>query len=258
MPRLPLNLPSNPLEIKGYVHSVDSFGTVDGPGTRFVVFTQGCLMRCLYCHNRDTWDLDTGPQRTAGDIIQEILPFKPFMRATGGGLTITGGEPLLQPEFVNAVFTEAKKQGIHTCLDTNGRVVKYTPLIEHLLDNTDLVMLDLKHIDEAQHIKLTGISNKWALAFAKHLAERNQPTWIRYVVVPGYTTDLKWARGLAEFLQGMHNVTKIDILPYHELGKHKWEILGEKYPLDGIHRPDDETLNAIKDVFAEYGLNAQY
>lgn len=250
-------LPADPLDITGYIHSVESFGTVDGPGTRYVVFMQGCLMRCKYCHNRDTWDLDTGPQKTVRDIITEVLPYRPFMRATGGGLTVTGGEPLLQQAFVDALFTEARKNGVHTCLDTNGRVVKFTPLLEHLLDNTDLVMLDIKHIDDGIHTALTGISNKWTLAFAKHLAERNQPTWVRYVVVPGYTTEPVWAKKLAEFLSGMHNVQKIELLPYHELGKHKWELLGEKYPLEGVSPPDSQTMATLRDIFQNAGFTVQ-
>lgn len=245
-------------EVIGRIHSVETCGTVDGPGIRFIVFMQGCLMRCKYCHNRDTWDLDTGPQRTVGELIEEILPYKPFMQSTGGGLTVTGGEPLLQPAFVAALFEEAQKHGLHTCLDTNGRVVKITPIIERVLDHTDLVMLDLKHIDEKMHIELTGISNKWALAFARYLHERGQPTWIRYVVVPGYTTDVKWAEQLAAFLEGMDNVQRLELLPYHELGKHKWELLGEKYPLEGTVRPDDRTLETLKTIFVAHGINAIY
>lgn len=221
------------MTIKGRIHSIESFGTVDGPGIRFIAFMQGCLMRCLYCHNRDTWDLHDGKEVTVEDLMKQIRSYRSFYD-NGGGVTASGGEAILQADFVAQWFKACKAEGIHTCLDTNGMVRKYTPVIDELLDNTDLVMLDIKQIDDDKHILLTKVSNHRTLQFAEYLAKRNQKTWIRYVVVGGYTDDLDSARRLAEFIKPMKNVEKVELLPYHELGKHKWEALGDTYQLDQV------------------------
>ncbi|MCL1075017.1 pyruvate formate lyase 1-activating protein [Shewanella dokdonensis] len=246
------------MAVTGRIHSIESFGTVDGPGIRFIAFMQGCLMRCKYCHNRDTWDLDDGKDVTVDELMEQILSYRPFYEASGGGVTASGGEAVLQAEFVAAWFNACKQQGIHTCLDTNGFVRKYTPVIDELLDNTDLVMLDIKQMDDAKHIDLTKVSNQRTLQFAQYLAKRGQKTWIRYVVVGGYTEDEASAEMLAEFIQPMRNVEKVELLPYHELGKHKWQAMGETYELEGVTPPSHDTMEKIKAVFTKRGINASY
>ncbi|WP_051311250.1 pyruvate formate lyase 1-activating protein [Zooshikella ganghwensis] len=248
----------DPLQVSGNVHSVDSFGTVDGPGTRYVVFLQGCLFRCKYCHNRDTWDLEGGQKKAAGDLVKEIVAYKPFMEASNGGVTVTGGEPLLQVPFVKALFIALKKEKIHTCLDTNGYATKYNQELDELLAHTDLVLLDLKQVDDKRHKALTGVSNKKTLKFAQYVAEKGIPAWIRLVVVPGYTDDEQTARQMAEFIQPMSNVEKVELLPYHELGKHKWEAFGDRYPLVGVEPPPKETLLKLQAIFSEYHIKVTF
>ncbi|QYJ80065.1 pyruvate formate lyase 1-activating protein [Shewanella acanthi] len=242
----------------GRIHSVESFGTVDGPGIRFITFMQGCLMRCQYCHNRDTWDLDGGKEISVDELMGQIISYRPFLDASNGGVTASGGEAILQAEFVAELFKACKKDGIHTCLDTNGFVRKYTPIIDELLDNTDLVLLDIKQMNDEKHIELTKVSNHRTLQFAEYLANRNQATWIRYVVVGGFTEDEASAELLADFIAPMKNVEKVELLPYHELGKHKWEAMGEDYQLNGISPPSRDTMEKIKAVFVARGINAVY
>ncbi|MCU8012642.1 pyruvate formate lyase 1-activating protein [Shewanella sp. SM74] len=246
------------MAVIGRIHSVESFGTVDGPGIRFITFMQGCLMRCQYCHNRDTWDLDGGKEVLVDELMSQIISYRPFLDASNGGVTASGGEAILQAEFVAELFTACQQEGIHTCLDTNGFVRKYTPVIDELLDHTDLVLLDIKHMNDEKHIELTKVSNHRTLQFAQYLAERNQATWIRYVVVGGFTDDEASALQLAEFIKPMKNIEKVELLPYHELGKHKWEAMGESYQLDGISPPSRETMEKIKAVFVQQGINAIY
>ncbi|MGL5410954.1 MAG: pyruvate formate lyase 1-activating protein, partial [Shewanella sp.] len=221
-------------------------------------FMQGCLMRCQYCHNRDTWDLDGGKEVQVDELMSQIISYRPFLDASNGGVTASGGEAMLQAEFVAELFKACKKEGIHTCLDTNGFVRKYTPIIDELLDHTDLVLLDIKQMNDDKHIELTKVSNHRTLQFAQYLANRNQTTWIRYVVVGGFTDDEASALTLAEFIKPMTNIEKVELLPYHELGKHKWEAMGETYQLDGVSPPSRETMEKIKAVFTEQGINAIY
>ncbi|MGL5390606.1 MAG: pyruvate formate lyase 1-activating protein [Shewanella sp.] len=246
------------MAVTGRIHSVESFGTVDGPGIRFITFMQGCLMRCQYCHNRDTWDLDGGKEVQVDELMNQILSYRPFLDASNGGVTASGGEAMLQAQFVAELFKACKKEGIHTCLDTNGFVRKYTPIIDELLDNTDLVLLDIKQMNDDKHIELTKVSNQRTLQFAQYLASRNQTTWIRYVVVGGFTDDEASALQLAEFIKPMTNIEKVELLPYHELGKHKWEAMGETYQLGSISPPSRETMEKIKAVFTQQGINAVY
>ncbi|MBV7316867.1 pyruvate formate lyase 1-activating protein [Shewanella sp. NIFS-20-20] len=245
------------MSITGRIHSIESFGTVDGPGIRFIAFMQGCLMRCLYCHNRDTWDTHDGKEVTVEDLMKQIRAYMSFY-ANGGGVTASGGEALLQIDFINEWFKACRAEGIHTCLDTNGMLRKYTPVIDELLENTDLVMLDIKQMDDDKHILLTKVSNHRTLQFAEYLAKKQQKTWIRYVVVGGHTDDIESARALAEFIKPMSNVEKIELLPYHELGKHKWDALGDEYQLNDVSPPSSDTMEKIKAVFVEMGLNAIY
>ena len=213
--------------VTGRIHSFESCGTVDGPGIRFIVFFQGCLMRCLYCHNRDTWDTHGGKEVTVEELMKDAVAYRHFMNASGGGVTASGGEAILQAEFVRDWFRACHAEGINTCLDTNGFVRRYDPVIDELLDTTDLVMLDLKQMNDEIHQNLVGVSNHRTLEFARYLAKRNQRTWIRYVVVPGWSDDDKSAHLLGEFTKDMTNIEKIELLPYHELGKHKWVAMGK-------------------------------
>ncbi len=243
---------------RGRIHSFESCGAVDGPGIRFVVFTQGCLLRCQYCHNRDTWDLRGGREASVAEILDEALSYRHFMKASGGGITVSGGEPMLQPEFVRALFSAARAEGLHTCLDTNGVTRRHSPLIDAVLDVTDLVMLDLKQIDEDIHRELVGAPNRHILAFARRLHARGQETRIRYVVVPGFTDDEPSAHRLGQFLADMDNIVCVELIPYHELGRHKWEAMGHAYPLQGTRPPPRETLQRIAAILEAYGHSTLY
>lgn len=246
------------MSIVARYHSYESCGTVDGPGIRFILFLQGCLMRCKYCHNRDTWDLDGGKEITVEELMKEVVTYKHFMRATGGGVTASGGEAVLQAEFVKEWFKACKAEGIHTCLDTNGFVRHYDQTIDELIDNTDIVLLDLKQLNDKIHQNLIGVPNKRTLEFAQYLAKRNQPTWIRYVVVPGYTDDDDSVHRLGQFIKDMKNIEKMELLPYHRLGAHKWETLGYKYELEHVQPPSKESLEHIKGILESYGKEVKY
>lgn len=218
----------------GIVHSIESFGTVDGPGIRMVVFLKGCPMRCLYCHNPDTWSMDGGTPMEAEEIIRQFESARRFY--SNGGITVTGGEPLTQMDFVTELFRIAKTHKIHTCLDTSG--ITFRPQnpssrekMERLLEVTDLVMLDIKHIDPAEHEKLCGQPLEPVLAFARYLDEKKVPVWIRHVVVPGITDNEEMLYKLGQFIGELHNVQALDVLPYHDMGKAKYEKLGMPYPL---------------------------
>lgn len=236
----------------GNIHSTESFGTVDGPGVRFVIFTQGCLLRCQYCHNADTWKIGTGKQVSVDDIMKELLSYLPFIEASKGGITVSGGEPLLQLEFVTELFKACKEKNIHTCLDSSGgnfhNEPNYLRKLDELLQYTDLVMLDLKHIDLEKHIKLTGKPNTHILEFAKYLDEKRIPVWIRHVLVPGVSDDEKDLQNLSNFILSLSNVEKIEVLPYHKLGVYKWEALGLEYPLEGVETPTDESVKRAEEI----------
>lgn len=215
----------------GHIHSTESFGTVDGPGIRFVVFFQGCPLRCKYCHNPDTWAFGKGKEITAEELMAEYDSYKEFLKS--GGITATGGEPLAQPKFLAELFSLAKSKGVHTCLDTSAGV--YNPeehsKIDEVLKYTDLVMLDIKHIDPEEHKKLTGLDNKNILAFAEHLRDLNIPVWIRHVVVPEITDNDDELFRLGEYLATLTNLKALDVLPYHDMAKSKYKELGIDYPL---------------------------
>lgn len=221
----------------GYVHSLESFGTVDGPGIRLVVFLQGCPLRCLYCHNPDTWEKGKAEKKSVDDILREYDKNRNFYKR--GGITVTGGEPLLQLDFVTELFRRAKEQDIHTCLDTSGITFnKDNEIIkegfDELLKYTDLVMLDLKHIDPEKHKALTGSDNRNVLSFAEYLSEKGIPLWIRHVVVKGYTDDKEDLKRLGRYLAHLRNLKALDVLPYHTMGKNKYKELGISYPLEGV------------------------
>lgn len=240
--------------MEGYIHSTESFGTVDGPGIRFVVFLQGCPMRCLYCHNPDTWTPKKGEKRSVESILKEYDSYKEFLR--NGGITCTGGEPLLQINFVTELFEKAKEKGIHTCLDTSGVTfnAENADIVEkfrRLMKSTDLVMLDIKHIDPEEHKKLTGYSNENILAFAEFLRDEGVELWVRHVVVPGITDKEQDLHNLGYFLGGLRNLKALDVLPYHTMGKAKYKELGLEYPL-GDTPPAEKSLALwAKDVIME-------
>lgn len=231
----------------GKIHSVESFGTVDGPGIRFVVFMQGCTLKCKYCHNRDTWDTHSGTEISVQELVKQILNYKTYIDNSGGGVTVSGGEPLLQAEFVTELFKNLKSIGIHTALDTAGSI-PISNQIKDLLKYTDLVLLDIKHIDNEKCINLTGFSNKNNLEFAKYLSNLKIPVWIRQVLVPGYTDDKFDLQKLKKFLDTLENVEKIELLPYHDLGKFKWKEIGETYELENVLPPNKEDIDKAKNI----------
>jgi pyruvate formate lyase activating enzyme len=237
--------------MEGFVHSTESFGTVDGPGIRFVVFLQGCPMRCQYCHNPDTWKPCTGEKRTVESLLEEYDGLKEFLKS--GGITVTGGEPLMQMEFVTELFREAKKRGIHTCVDTSGIFYRESNRAEYdeLMKYTDLVMLDIKHIDDEEHKKLTAQSNKHILEFAEYLRDIGKDVWIRHVVVPGITLKEKPLHDLGYFLGGLTNLKALDVLPYHTMGIVKYEQLGMEYPLEGVDPATKEQAVWAKNIIFE-------
>ena len=228
------------------VHSIETFGTVDGPGIRYVVFLQGCHLQCKYCQNRDTWDINSGKYISVEELVNNIKKYITYITPRGG-VTISGGEPLLQPYFLITLFKELKKLGIHTAIDTSG-MVEITDTIKELLSLTDLVLLDIKHIDSKKCKNLVGFSNEKELTFAKYLSDNNIPIWIRQVLVPGYTDDEKDLLKLKDFLSSLKTVQKIELLPYHNLGKHKWEALNKAYPLENIQPATQDDVERAKKI----------
>ena len=229
------------------VHSIESFGTVDGPGIRFVLFFQGCNLQCKYCHNRDTWDINGGEYKSLDEIVEKIKKYKNYIIPSGGGITVTGGEPLLQVKFLIELFKKVKQEGITTCIDTSG-MINITTDIKELLQYTDLVLLDIKHIDDEKCKQLVGASNKKEIEFAKYLSENNIKMWIRQVIVPGYTDDEKDLIKLKEFLKTLKTVEKVQLLPYHDMGKFKWEKLGQKYELENVRQANDDDIKRAKEI----------
>ncbi|MCC0672082.1 pyruvate formate lyase-activating protein [Clostridioides sp. ES-S-0145-01] len=237
--------------IKGKVHSIETFGTVDGPGIRYILFFQGCPLRCKYCHNRDTWDTKSGKEYTVDEIITDALKYTSFMKFSGGGITASGGESTLQPEFLSELFKKAKENNIHTCLDTSGFVDIET--IDSVLDNTDLVLLDLKHMVEEKSIDLTGVGMDKALKLTKHLESRNIPVWIRHVLVPGITDDIDNLEKLGKFVATLKNVERFELLPYHSMGIHKWENLGIDYELKDVPDATKEDIKKASEIISKFG-----
>ena len=246
----------------GYIHSLESFGSVDGPGVRFVVFFQGCPMRCAYCHNPDSWDMADGTEMAADDILKKMLRNKAFYRT--GGITATGGEPMMQMDFLIELFTKAKAAGIHTCIDTSG--IMYTGTnadgtpedkkIEALMEVTDLVMLDIKHMDDMAHKDLTGHSNERIIEFARYLDAIGKPVWIRHVVVPEITEKEESFAAVGRFLATLHNVEKLEVLPYHAMGKVKYENLGMEYRLKDTPQVTKDRAKAAEAVIRKYWENS--
>lgn len=251
--------------MQGRIHSLESFGTVDGPGVRYVVFVQGCPMRCAYCHNPDTWAMTGGTMMEPEEIIEQYERNKGFYR--GGGITVTGGEPLMQIDFLIDLFTLAKSKDIHTCIDTSG--IAFNPdsaafmeKMDKLMTLTDLVMLDIKHINPEKHLELTSQPNQRILEFAAYLNEKQVDMWIRHVVVPGLTDDDVYLEELGYFIGQFTNLKALDVLPYHTMGEVKYKKLGMEYKLKGVPAMDKNVaiekkkvvLKGIKKRRTEMGL----
>lgn len=234
----------------GYIHSKESFGTVDGPGIRYVIFMQGCPLRCIYCHNPDTWEPGKGEKITPEEVLEEFNENRAFY--SKGGITVTGGEPLLQVDFLTELFKKAKDENIHTCIDTSGITYNkdnqaYTEKLDELMKYTDLVMLDIKHIKAENHKALTGKANKNVLDFARYLEEKNISLWVRHVVVEGYTDVPEDLVELGKFLGGLKNLKALDVIPYHNMGEVKYRELSIEYPLEGMESlPIEKALEAKK------------
>ena len=238
---------SKDLKFYAKVHSVESFGTVDGPGIRFVLFLQGCHLNCKYCHNRDTWDINTGEYKSLEEIIAKIKKYKNYIMPSGGGVTVTGGEPLLQVKFLIELFKRLKKEGISTCIDTSG-MVNITKDIKEVLKYTDLVLLDIKHIDPQKCKDLVGVSNEKELEFARYLSDNDIKMWIRQVLVPGYTDSEEDLLKLKDFIKTLKTVDKVQILPYHSMGKYKWKKLNVNYELENVRDATQDDVDKAKKI----------
>ena len=228
------------------IHSIETFGTVDGPGIRFVTFFQGCHLECKYCHNRDTWDINSGNYISVDELLDEILRYKTYI-VPNGGFTASGGEPLLQPYFLISLFKKLKKENIHTAIDTSG-MIDITDTIKEVLSLTDLVLLDIKHINPDKCKELVGFSNEKELAFARYLSNNNIPIWIRQVIIPGITDNEDDLIRLKDFVKSLKTVKRVELLPYHNLGEHKWEKLGFEYKLKGIRTANSDDINRAKKI----------
>lgn len=238
-------------EIKGRIHSVESFGSADGPGVRYIVFLKGCNMRCQYCHNPDTWAKDGGELMTPEEVLKKALRYKTYWKEKGG-ITVSGGEALLQTDFVTELFRLAKEKGVNTCLDTSGNPFSleepFKSKFDELMKYTDLFMLDIKHMDDAAHRKLTGQTNQNILEMAAYLSDHGKAMWIRHVLVPGITTEEDELYRLRSFLDTLKTVERVEVLPYHTLGVFKWKELGIPYQLEGVDPPTKEQIDRAKEI----------
>ena len=236
---------------KGRISTTESFGSVDGPGIRFIVFVQGCRYRCQYCHNPETWEREDGYEATAEEIFRQAWRYRPYWKRTGG-ITVSGGEPLLQLAFVTELFRIAKAKGVNTVIDTAGEPFTYDEpffsAFETLLPLSDLFLLDLKQIDDAKHRALTGTSNESALALARFLSERGKRMWIRHVLVPGWTTGEEDLGRLSEFIAGLKTVDRVEVLPYHAMARHKYEELRLPYRLGDTPAPTAEEIASAEEI----------
>ncbi len=237
-------------DIGGRIHSVETFGALDGPGIRYIVFFQGCLLRCAYCHNPDTWDCGDGTSTTAGEVVKKIIPFRNFIRS--GGVTLSGGEPLLQPEFAAAVLKLCKEQGFHTAVDTCGAVPMEK--CREALELADMLLLDIKALDTEECNKLTGMGNENAISLLRWCEEVKKPVWIRHVCVPGITLDEGKLKKLASFLRDFSCIEKVELLPFHKMGAYKWEALQIPFSLADTPEPSIEEMSRARAIFEDAGL----
>lgn len=237
--------------MEGMIHSIETFGTVDGPGVRYVVFVKGCPMRCQYCHNPDTWEMAGGTKMSTDEILEDYEKYKPFLK--GGGLTVTGGEPLVQIDFLTELFEKAKEKEIHTCLDTSGIMFRrndpeiYEKYVR-LMKSTDLIMLDIKHIDPEEHIKLTAQPSENIFDFLKFLDEQEKEIWIRHVLVPEITLVPEYLERLGRFIAQFKHIKALDVLPYHDMGKEKYEKLGMDYVLKDVAPVEKEQAIEARNI----------
>jgi len=238
--------------MEGYVHSVETCGTVDGPGIRYVIFFQGCPLRCKFCHNPDTWKMYEGKKCTAKEVVDDILRYKNFIRS--GGVTISGGEPLLQADFASEILKECRKHGIHTAIDTSGAV----PLSKcrHAVDEADLILLDIKSIDTFKCRELTGKGNEDALKLLDYLELKGKEVWIRHVVVPGITENYDDIEEMGKYLSRYKVISRVEILPFHKMGEYKWKELNLKYELEDTQPPEKESVEKIKNILRKHHLQA--
>ncbi len=237
--------------MQGYIHKLESFGCADGPGSRFVIFFSGCKMRCLFCHNPDTWDMKKGTLYTAEELLKEAESCRAYW-GKKGGITVSGGEPLVQIDFLIELFTLAKQKGINTCIDTAGGPFslegEWFEKFKKLMEVTDILLMDIKHIDEKEHIKLTGQSGKNIIQMFRYLDEINKPIWIRHVLTPGITDNDEYLTRTRDFIRTLHNVQRVEILPYHGLGAIKYKDLGIEYPLKDVASPSAERIQNAKNI----------
>ena len=238
------------MESEGFIHSVETFGTLDGPGVRYVVFLQGCSLRCRYCHNPDTWKLHGGERKSVSELVKDIISYKHFIAK--GGVTISGGEPLKQPEFARDLIQACKAEGLHTALDTAGSVP--LEISKPVLDSADLILLDIKSLDDKQCFSLTGMGNANTLATLAYCQASKKPVWLRHVLVPGWTLDRTRLKQLAAFLKDFSCIQTIELLPYHRLGEYKWEQLGLEYSLKDVKECSTEELAMARSIFEDEGL----
>lgn len=234
-------------KITGKIHSFETLGAVDGPGLRFILFMQGCSLKCKYCHNRDTWDCKGGTEYSVDEIYEKIIKYKNYFMVSNGGVTVSGGEPLLQADFVIALFKKLKQAGISTAIDTSG-MLNITDKIKELIDLTDLFLVDIKCINDEICKDLVGHSNKNELEFIKYLNSIGKEIWIRQVIVPGITDKEEDLYKLRDFINSIEHITKVDLLPYHDLGKYKWLELNEDYPLENIRTADSTDIDRVKKI----------
>ncbi|MCL2592740.1 MAG: pyruvate formate-lyase-activating protein [Defluviitaleaceae bacterium] len=241
-------------EIIGRIHSVETCGTVDGPGIRYIIFMQGCPLRCLYCHNPDSWNINSASAKemTVSDLMADIRKYKSFMRFSGGGVTVSGGEPLMQHEFVTKLFKACQKEGINTTLDTSG--FADLEIVSPIFEYTNLILLDIKSYNEETYKNLTGAELTPTLKFLNHTKEIGLPVWVRFVLVPGITDNIADIKEMAKFLSSFENIKKVDILPFHKMGEHKWELLKIDYQLKNTRSPSKFEVDKVKDIFAKYSL----
>ena len=240
------------MEQKARVHSVETCGTVDGPGLRYVVFFQGCPMRCKYCHNPDTWKVNCGDEMTLSEILSDVLKYRSFMKFSDGGFTASGGEPLLQARFITELFKQLQIEGIHTALDTSG----YANLndVQELLSYTDLVLLDIKSMQPHKYRELTGVELSKTIKFAEYLDENQIPVWIRYVVIPELTDSADDVEALAIFLKTLSNVERVELLPFHKMGEEKWAKMNMIYALKDTPVPSEQVMERTKEIFEKHKL----
>lgn len=233
----------------GYIHSVETFGALDGPGIRYVIFLQGCPLRCKFCHNPDTWRMGAGQKQTADQLAGDIKNYLPFYKLSGGGVTASGGEPLLQAEFLLTLFKKLKQWHADTAVDTSGFID--ADKVKALLNYVDLVLLSIKHTEGEKHREICGRSHERPRALARYLCLIGKPVWIRYVIIPGITDGEENLARLAEWIKPMENVTRLELLPYHTMGVYKWEQLGLDYSLPQVPPAEPEQMAAVKNYFSQ-------